>query len=249
MTEREWGSSVNPRPMLEYLAMRFRGSDRQFRLFAVACCRRVWSLLVDARSRRLVEVAEAYADGAEPRATLAGAMADARKAYDHIASQVTEAIGPHRPYPSWWAASAARDTARPEGGQPKWFVALDASRLAISAQAASSPGAIDVERAAQARLVRDIFGNSPFHALPPIDSYSSLHRWNEGLVMKLAQTAYEDRLLPSGELDPARLAILGDALEEAGCDNEEMLAHCRQQEGVHVRGCWCLDLLLQRWCP
>jgi hypothetical protein len=36
---------------------------------------------------------------------------------------------------------------------------------------------------------------------------------------------------------------LADALEEAGCDNEELLSHCREP-GEHVRGCWALDLLL-----
>jgi hypothetical protein len=47
-------------------------------------------------------------------------------------------------------------------------------------------------------------------------------------------------------LDLARLAVLADALEEAGADNEEVLAHCRQQEQVHVRGCFVLDLLLNK---
>ena len=43
-----------------------------------------------------------------------------------------------------------------------------------------------------------------------------------------------------------RLPILADALEEAGCDNAEMLGHCREQARVHVRGCWVLDLLLNK---
>ena len=60
---------------------------------------------------------------------------------------------------------------------------------------------------------------------------------------RLARPAYEDRLLPSGHLDPVRLAVLADALEEAGCTDESILTHLRSA-GPHVRGCWALDLVL-----
>ncbi|MBY0232978.1 MAG: hypothetical protein K2W96_27165 [Gemmataceae bacterium] len=63
------------------------------------------------------------------------------------------------------------------------------------------------------------------------------------LVLSLAQTAYEERDLPSGHLDNTRLAVLSDALEEAGCDDAEILSHLRSP-GPHVRGCWALDLVL-----
>ena len=36
--------------------------------------------------------------------------------------------------------------------------------------------------------------------------------------------------------------ILADALQDAGCENEGELNHCRQP-GEHVRGCWVVDLL------
>ena len=52
--------------------------------------------------------------------------------------------------------------------------------------------------------------------------------------MTLVQTAYEERGLPSGELDAAGLSILADALEEAGCDNADLLDHLRGP-GPHVR--------------
>ncbi len=72
---------------------------------------------------------------------------------------------------------------------------------------------------------------------------SSLLEWNGGLVPRLAEIAYQERLLPSGHLDPARLAVLSDALEEAGCTDAEILSHLRSR-GPHVRGCWALDLVL-----
>jgi hypothetical protein len=88
--------------------------------------------------------------------------------------------------------------------------------------------------------VRDIFGN-PFRPLPPVPP--SLLEWNGGLVRSLAQAVYDDRHLPSGHLDAGRLAVLADALEDAGCADADVLAHLRGG-GPHVRGCWVIDLLL-----
>jgi hypothetical protein len=94
------------------------------------------------------------------------------------------------------------------------------------------------ERAEQAVLVRDIFAN-PFRpvTLDPT--------WRTRSVLSLAQAAYEDIDLPGGTLDLARLAILADALEDAGCTDIDILAHCRGP-GPHVRGCFALDLLVGR---
>lgn len=55
--------------------------------------------------------------------------------------------------------------------------------------------------------------------------------------------AYEERSLPAGTLEARRLAILADALEDAGCRDQEVLNHLRQP-GEHWRGCHALDLLL-----
>jgi hypothetical protein len=38
------------------------------------------------------------------------------------------------------------------------------------------------------------------------------------------------------------MPILADALMDAGCENEDILDHCRG-EGPHARGCWILDML------
>jgi hypothetical protein len=62
-------------------------------------------------------------------------------------------------------------------------------------------------------------------------------------VVALAQAAYEQRELPAGTLDLTRLAVLADALEEAGCDQADLLGHLRGP-GPHVRGCWAVDLVL-----
>jgi hypothetical protein len=60
--------------------------------------------------------------------------------------------------------------------------------------------------------------------------------WNDGTVVKLAEGIYNDRAFD-------RLPVLADALEDAGCTEAEILAHCRSG-GEHVRGCWVLDLIL-----
>jgi hypothetical protein len=95
------------------------------------------------------------------------------------------------------------------------------------------------ERAAQAGLLRCLFGN-PFR-LVVLDAV-----WQTSTVVSLAQAAYEERILPSGHLDADRLAVLADALEDAGCSDAEILSHLRGPSGPHVRGCWALDILLDK---
>ena len=85
------------------------------------------------------------------------------------------------------------------------------------------------EQANQANLLRDILGN-PFR---PVAFESA---WLTETVLGLARGIYEDRAFE-------RLPILADALQEAGCENEDILTHCREP-GEHVRGCWVVDLVL-----
>src|SRR5262249_7558114 len=83
MTTEEWETSNDPREMLETL--RGRAGERKPRLFAVACCRVFWPLLVEPRSRRAADVAEAFADGQVDAAALEAASADAEAAFDTVA--------------------------------------------------------------------------------------------------------------------------------------------------------------------
>jgi hypothetical protein len=90
-------------------------------------------------------------------------------------------------------------------------------------------------RSEQLALFRDIFSN-PFRRCPISPAILTPD------VVTLAHAAYHDRLKPSGQLDPARLAVLSDALEEAGAASE-LLEHLRAP-GPHVRGCWVVDVVL-----
>jgi len=92
--------------------------------------------------------------------------------------------------------------------------------------------------------LRDIFGPLRFRR-PPVIAASWL-AWNDGIVRRLAEVAYQEREIPGGQLDSTRLEVLADALEEAGCAEPMLVGHCRDREAVHVRGCFVLDLLLGR---
>jgi hypothetical protein len=96
------------------------------------------------------------------------------------------------------------------------------------------------ERNAQVCLLRCIFGN-PFRPSQPLPA--SVLAWNSGTVRRLAEGIYEERRMPEGTLDTARLAVLADALLDAGCDDEALMEHCRSA-GPHVRGCWAVDMIL-----
>jgi hypothetical protein len=85
------------------------------------------------------------------------------------------------------------------------------------------------DSATQVQLTRDIFGN-PFR---PVAFDPS---WRTSTVAALAEQMYESR-------DFSPMPVLADALQDAGCDNEDILAHCRGA-GPHVRGCWVVDLVL-----
>jgi hypothetical protein len=91
--------------------------------------------------------------------------------------------------------------------------------------------AILPERATHA--IQEIIGN-PFLPLPTPPA--AILNWNCGTVVKLAQTIYDEHAFD-------RLPILADALEDAGCTDQDILAHLRDT-GPHTRGCWPVDLLL-----
>jgi hypothetical protein len=120
---------------------------------------------------------------------------------------------------AWAASSAAHPDELAED------VALMVDLAAVAAD-------MKHEGKAQADLTRCLFGN-PFRRNGVNPAWLA---WNDGTLRKIAQSIYDERAFD-------RLPILADALEDAGCDNADILAHCRS-EGPHVRGCWVVDLLL-----
>jgi hypothetical protein len=222
MTEADWLASNDPQRMLAFL--RGKASDRKLWLFACGSCRRHAPLMADARCRTVLEVGERYADENATSEELAEAseVAYCRRT-DLSAGGVSEAI----------AIAAAFAVVDPAQRDPNLGVmtTVDAvqntSNDLIKIADFSESG--EVERAAQCQLLRDVFGN-PFRpvALDP--------SWRTLSVLNLAGAIYEHRAFDC-------LPLLAGALEEVGCRDAELLAHCRWS-WPHVRGCWALDLVL-----
>lgn len=295
MTEIEWSASEDPQAMLRSLELpaelpqgRSRmPSDRKLRLFAVACCREVWHLLTDERSRKAVEVAERYADGLATKEDIWAARG---------------CINPGNP------------TIIPEGGGSSAFLATT-SQFDLFLESKPLPER-SVQANLLRDIIGNPFAK-PFVFVKPIAVYGGYQHqkrdgrmisigesgkntlldigWLTPQVISLATAAYEDRPgrkcwscdgygnhlgagpdrgnpecstchgtghINDGTLYSLTLLALADALEEAGCDNEDILRHLRGLEwvygqlsdswfwhhlpGPHVRGCWALDFILGR---
>ncbi|AMV27919.1 hypothetical protein VT84_26180 [Gemmata sp. SH-PL17] len=134
--------------------------------------------------------------------------------------------------------AAFKSVRRREAIRAPWAAANSAYPDAWHAAAAcaTQAGMTGLRKAGVTAIFREVFGN-PFRAVT-LD-----RRWLTADVVALARSAYEERALPSGELDSVRLAVLADAVEEAGCSDASLLDHLRSP-GPHVCGCWGLDLLL-----
>lgn len=263
MTEAEWLTATHPNPLLEHLRgswqARLRGwlagtrrpmSERKLRLVACACFRRIWERIVDERRHRVVEIAEMFADGNATQREMSEILVQAYK-YTADPSGFRKAAAPGS-YDSAYSAAiyAAEYAALTVGFGEEPYPRLRGSASTYHGLAESRDDAVTMqdmcpkelpqaedrcasrlERLAQTHIVRDIFGN-PFRPVT-VDP-----AWRTSTVVSLAQGIYDERAFD-------RLPILADALEDAGCTNADMLNHCRQP-GDHVRGCWCVDLLLDK---
>jgi hypothetical protein len=224
MTEAEWLACTDPKKILKRL--QGRSSDRKLRLLACACCRAIWCYLTAPRSRGAIEVAERYADGLATDAELERAHVLACHA-----AQQTQGRGGGRRFDRPLLPAEAKGLYAAQTADPHTpFLRGGLAWVGWDPEVQSTSPA----------LLRELFGPLPFRPVPLDPAWLS---WRRGTIPKLAQAIYEERDLPSGHLDHHRLAVLADALEDAGCDNADILSHCRSA-GPHVRGCWVVDLLL-----
>lgn len=210
-------------------------NPERLRLFACACCRRVWHLL-DEPHRRSVEILERHA-----RAPDRSLIQEARRVNAGSARRIAEewkALGypPRKPLQAHQVANEAvfertwaSQTVRTAANKPR----AAAQNFHDAAKAVGrTPAAVARELRVQAAILRDIFGN-PFR---PVKLDPAWLAWDGGTVKRLAQAIEATQ-------DFGRLAVLSDALEEAGCTDEAILSHLRSP-GPHVRGCWVVDLVL-----
>jgi hypothetical protein len=239
MTEAEWQVCADPYSMLAFL--KGKASDRKLRLFACACCRCFWHLLTDERSRNAVEAAERFAEGLIRKKEL--------KAAQTAADEVPNGYESEKDLAAYAVASVAVQNANaaaegvlevivevgltPEERQQRAvFPTADTRDMTREQWGARIEAVWGRRRRECCSQLREVIGN-PFRALQVDPCWLA---WNGGAVRQLARSIYDE-----GRFD--ELPFLADALQEAGCSEPDLLAHCRRPDG-HVRGCWAVDLLL-----
>ena len=218
MTEEEWTHCENPGTMIEHLGD--RATSRKVRLFNSSSVRLLCGRAKNERVRAILATAEQMADGIASRAEIVRARWAARK--------IKQEFPPAPQYEPVWdcVEAVADDPFRSFGGIQVCTTCIVSPALGPEWRAA-----LWRDAPTWVNLLRELFGN-PFRPVT-IDS-----AWLTPTVTALAETIYEEQAFD-------RLPILADALEEAGCINQEILSHLRKS-GEHVRGCWVLDLILSK---
>ena len=226
MTEQEWLECKDPQKILEFL--KGRASDRKLRLFLTAWGHRT---LVDSPYEDLTDVVPAVELFVE-KAISPADFAPAREEIGWGTSEMCESLNLRAEVLS---VAVQEEPVSAEAASQAAARALEGWRMNVPD--------LDIhkENLALCNLLRDIFGNP----LRPIAISPSILAWRDSTIPRLALAVYDKRQLPGGHLDPALLAVLADALEEAGCRDADILGHLRSP-GPHVRGCWPVDLLLGR---
>ena len=222
MTEQEWLACDDVDQLIDH--HKETVSDRKWRLFACGCCRENWNWMTDRRSRQGVTVAEKLADKLIPDREADLAREGTAEAWTTVWGDGWHVYQTARAAHFSLSSNLDHVLLAPSETHNAW---LNAVRDGIVRHPME-----DVEsqvKARQTSLLRDIVGN-PFR---PTTVEAS---WSTPTVVSFARVIYEQRTFEE-------LPILADALEEAGCQNQEILQHCRSGE-LHVRGCWVLDLLL-----
>jgi hypothetical protein len=242
MDETRWFAASSPLHLLAHLrslrTARTKIGRRKLRLFACACCRRLWPGLRESQ-KKLIEQAERLADGLCDRQAVMLALNEAypfnlSSGARTVFSFVLGLFGARTPSPP-----AERTPPEPRvlrellwrlTHNEIWTV-VGAWRLAGGFELLSlRQTPVHEERLVQADLVRCLFGN-PFRPL------NFDPAWRTTTAVGLARGIYDENAFD-------RLPILADALEDAGCDDAEALKHCRV-EVVHARGCHVVDALLR----
>ena len=196
-------------------------SARKFRLFMAACFREVWAFIPFPEFRGAIEAGERFADDGNIDAAIA--------AVDAAEERAKIELSPWREL-GWNLTTLPMDDLL-EGGHLKVWTrsvkGLESTELnAVFGRTQEQAAALHLQ------LFRDIFGN-PFRPV----TFSP--NWRTDTAVSLARQMYDAR-------EFSTMPILADALQDAGCDRDDVLSHCRDPRGVHARGCWVVDLVLGR---
>lgn len=220
--EASWLKSNSPKNLL--LSFQNKPMPRPRRMFALVCCQRFADEMLREESRLALEFVEKFLAGDADKDELNAAYEAAQSAAMELLEDCQHVTGyaANEAWNHWRLAYAAQLCAAPSRA--------DRAAEELVKRAASQNMEFE-ERKYQATLIREIFGN-PFRPVAKL---------------KKSWLQYQDlgRLARqfSDEEDFSGLPILADLLEEAGCDNEEVLDHLRA-DIEHFRGCWALDMLI-----
>ncbi len=219
MTETEWRTCGCRVQMRRALRLRRFPPFRWVR-FNLACIDRVRELIDDARCFELLDKLE--------RCTVIPHHNSFRPFYN-------EETGVRAALPELWQRRddplrSARVAVARAVQNARQHTLATSEMVALGAHRRSYDGLL--EKRAHCKLFREVFGN-PFR---PVAFSSS---WRTDTAVSLARTMYESR-------EFGAMPILADALQDAGCDNADILDHCRDTALTHVRGCWVVDLVLGR---
>ena len=233
MTQADWWAATEPDKLIDCLFFGEIASDRKLRLFSVAGCEPLRHLVNDSGVLGALDTAEAFADGLIDATALQAvhdsawvslrAKHDDDLAYGILRTEVANAEIVCL-YPTAQDPHRDRDRYRQDEDAPyALLIALfiDHPRRTNAAFRRLLP------------LLHDIFGPLPFREV------TIQPDWLTSNVTALARGIYDEKAF-------GRMPILADALQDAGCVNEEILSHCRNEDWEHVRGCWVLDLLMGR---
>lgn len=218
MTREEWLASRDLVKMLELL--HGRAGPRKFQLFACACLRRqLWDRTQELPFRRAVVYAERFALGLATRDEMRSAFQRAwPRGWERARSAAVVAVGLQTRDLHYWRCLELANEVR--------AVLARGTR-----RTESSRERLDTEaRREQVALLHEVFGD-------PFETAAFDPAWRLPEVVHLAETLNDEGTF---EETP----VLADALQDAGCDREDVLAHLRGPSAQHVRGCWALDLIL-----
>ena len=222
-------------------------NPRKMRLAACACLRRVWALFDDPRLWTAVEAAEDYANFRvnrqrlkAVRSSLAAIGEESRRQVVYDKAAVPDWADTDPDHAEWRVLASADDLPAVRKMRLVDLV-LNSNALTWYSLSSVSNGVTQLvrqspiedsleEQKAHCELLRDVFGNPfrPVHFSPD---------WRTDTAISLARVMYDAR-------EFSAMPILADALQDAGCDNDDILTHCRDTALTHVRGCWVVDLVL-----
>jgi hypothetical protein len=245
MSEALWFGESDP---LELLAlrhpMRTLGSTqpqaRQSRLYLLACARKQWARL-PAVCRAIVGLAEVYAEAPRKKKVLHAAIAPVAEQLMHSAGDpddlrsveiglttaaLTAQIGPDLDQ----ACRVSHDLPPGSPLTPEEWRGV-AALLYLPFEPKTPTYAWVPRELHDVELLRDVYGN-------PFRRAQFSPAWRTDTVVTFARQMYESR-------EFSAMPIFADALEEAGCDDDDILNHCRSDK-PHARGCWVLDLVLEK---